>query len=455
MHYLGRGEMQFPNAGSESDSHEGGSLTGPAQTSPPTAAPLRNWAGNHTFTAARIRHPASIDEARDMVARARLIRALGSRHSFNGIADSEGDLIDLSGIDPGITIDPARRTVTVGASTRYGTLAAELQASGYALHNLGSLPHISIAGAIATGTHGSGDRNGNLATAVSGLQVITAGGDLARIGRGDPDFNGMIVGLGAFGIVARITLDIQPTFNVRQDAFVGLSWDRLLSDFDAVTSAAYSVSIMTKWSTETAGRLWLKTRLVNGLPAEVSAAHLGAVPGPAHLIRENGYDPTNQRSVFGGIPGPWSIRLPHARFECEPNDNEQIQSEYMVPRPQAVAAITALRNMAARIDPLLIGTEIRTVAADDLWLSPSYGHDCVALHFTWKMQPDPVCAITREIEDVLLPLGGRPHWGKLLHAPACRLTPLYPMMSAFRSLAARYDPDGKFRNAFLAKHVFA
>jgi xylitol oxidase len=411
-----------------------------------------NWARTCTFTPTRIHRPDSIDEVRRIVAGAARIRALGARHSFNAIADSPGDLVDLAGLPAEFVIDRDRRTVTVGAAAHYGPLAAYLQAEGLALHNTASLPHISVGGAIATGTHGSGDRNGNLSTSVVGLELVTCDGELVDIRRGDDGFDGMVVGLGAFGILTRVTLDIEPSFTVRQDAFADLPWATLLSDFDAVMSAAYSVSLMTLWSQGTIGRLWLKTRLERGEPHEVSAAHFGATPTPQPLAQGLD-DPVEQLNPFG-IPGSWSERLPHFRPDRDPGPSEQIQSEYMIARAQATAALTRLRAIGERIDRHLLLSEIRTVTADRLWLSPSYGHDTAALHFTWKKEPGAVAAITAEIEDMLLPLGARPHWGKLMHARAAEIARLYPRLPEFRALARHYDPNGKFRNAFLDEHVF-
>jgi xylitol oxidase len=356
-----------------------------------------NWADNYTFKAARIHRPTSADELRRLVRGSRNIRALGTRHSFNGIADSSGDLIDLANLDPGFAIDRQRQTVTVGAATHSGTLASHLQRQGLALHNMGSLPHISVGGATATGTHGSGDRNGNLSTAVAALELVTTNGDLIEVHRGDDGFDGMVVGLGAFGVVIKLTLDFQPSF-------------------------------------------------------DPTAAHLGAT-ATQHPYWSSHDGPTDQLNIFG-IPGPWSERLPHFRLDSDPGPGEQLQSEYMVPRRQAAAALSRLRAIGDRIDWLLYITEIRTVAADALWLSPSYGQDTVAIHFTWKKQPAVVDAITAGIEEMLLPLGARPHWGKLLHATANKLAQLYPRLPEFRALAESYDPDGKFRNEFLVRHVF-
>ncbi len=414
----------------------------------------RNWAGTHAFVAGRVHVPETIAEAQRVVAAAPRIHALGSRHSFNDAADSPGALIHLGQVPADFVLDAERRCVTLGAGTPYGALAAWLEARGWALHNMGSLPHITVAGATATGTHGSGDGNGTLSSAVCALELIRADGSLATVRRGEDGFAGMVVGLGAFGVVSRVSLDIQPSYQLRQDSFVGLPWARLIDDLDAVTSAAYSVSVMTKWSTPTAGRLWLKTRLADGRPATVDARHLGARPESAQHDTLLSDDPVERLTPFGGVPGPWSARLPHFRFDVPPSDAEEIQSEYMLPRATAPEAIRRLRAMGPAIDALLRMTEIRSMAADELWLSPAYGDPRVALHFTWKKRPAEIAAITRDIEDALLPLGARPHWGKLLHAPAARLAPLYPRLDDFRALATRWDPEGKFRNAYLARHVF-
>ncbi len=250
----------------------------------------RNWAGNYSYQAPQLAHPASVEELQGLVAGAKKIRALGSRHSFNSIADTAGTLVVLDQLDPGISVDAANMTVTVSGGTRYGTLAAELQRQGFALHNLASLPHISVAGAVATATHGSGDANGNLATAVAGLELVTADGSILSVRRGDEDFDGMVVGLGALGIVTKLTLDIQPSFDVAQSVFENLNWDLVLENFDQITSSAYSVSLFTDWSGETVGQAWLKRR--SGDAAAGNVGFLRRHPGngspapPSRRVRQ-------------------------------------------------------------------------------------------------------------------------------------------------------------------------
>jgi len=268
----------------------------------------QNWSNTYAYQAARLHRPTSIDEVRRVVVGATRVHALGARHSFNSVADTTGDLIDVSDIRSVLVIDHDQRTVTVGAGTRYGELAAFLHAHGLALHNMASLPHISVAGAVATGTHGSGDRNGNLATAVAGLEIVTAGGDLVQIRRGERGFNGMVVGLGAFGVVTRVTLDVEPSFEMQQDVFAGLPWTSLLTNFDAIMAAAYSVSLMTMWSESTVNRLWLKTRLADGEPSRITAAHFGAT---ATTRASPGAVDVDESLTPFGVPGPWSERLCH------------------------------------------------------------------------------------------------------------------------------------------------
>jgi xylitol oxidase len=328
-----------------------------------------------------------------------------------------------------------------------------LHREGLALHNLASLSQITVAGAIATATHGSGDGNRALSSAVVGLELVAGEGNIRRIERGQQDFDGMVVSLGAFGIVTRVTLAIEPTFDIRQDAFVDLPWDELLGSFDTISSAAYSFSVFTKWSGRTANRLWLKTRLGTSAAGKLDVSRLGLKPGLPYTVPPTVENPLAILNPFG-VPGPWSDRLAHTRSHISPPPAEQIQSEYMIPRPQFAKAVAAIRSMAGRVDDLLYASEIRTIAADEFWLSPAYRQDTVAIHFTWKKDADAVDAITRELEAALVPLGAKPHWGKVIHADAATLAPLYPRMADFRALALRHDPERKFRNTYLERHVF-
>lgn len=421
------------------------------------SAPELNWAGNYRYTAPAIHRPRTLEEVQEVVAGAAKIRALGSRHSFNSIADSPGALISLENLDPGIGIDAEARTVTVSGGTRYGTLAESLEANGYALPNLASLPHISVAGAVATATHGSGDANGNLATSVAELEIVAADGTVHTLSRGiSPDFDGAVVGLGALGVVTKVTLDIEPTYAVRQDVFEALPWETVLGDFDAATSSAYSVSLFTDWSGDAVAQSWLKSRIAG---AEAAAAALSGETffgGSRATVARHplpGVSAENCTEQLG-VPGPWSERLAHFRMAFTPSSGEELQSEFFVRREHAVAAISELRALSHCITPLLLVSEIRTVAADQLWLSTAYGQDSVGFHFTWKPLQDEVEELLPVIEEALAPLNARPHWGKLFQADAASLASLYPRFADFKDLAERMDPERKFRNGFLARKVF-
>ncbi|NEM89805.1 FAD-binding protein [Galbitalea soli] len=413
-------------------------MTGPAGS---------NWAEVYDYRAAALERPTSVDEVIRLVERGTPLRALGSRHSFNDLADTTGALVDLAGLPVDLVIDEEARTASFGAGVRYGELAALLEGRGWAIHNMASLPHISVAGAVATATHGSGDRNGNLATAVAGLEFVNGAGRLVRLSRSDADFSGAIVSLGAIGLVTRITLDIEPSFQVRQDLYDELPWDAALEHLDRITSSAYSVSMFTRWVGETIGQVWLKSRMDQPVPP---TELFGARPAAReeHMVPEQ--EPLNT-TTQGGVPGAWNDRLPHFKMGFTPSNGTEIQSEFLVPRARAVEALRSLREIADRIEPLLLVTELRTMAADQLWLSGAYGTDALGIHFTWKKLPAEVTALLPEIEARLLPLGARPHWGKVFTAGADRVAPLYPRLRDFAALVARHDPQGLFHNAFLTR----
>ena len=341
-------------------------------------------------------------------------------------------------------------TVTFGGAVRYGDLALELAREGLALANLASLPHISIAGAVSTATHGSGDRVGNLATAVAALEIVTSDGNIVTAARGDPDFDGLVVGLGAVGAVTRVTLDVEPAYEVCQRVFEGLRWDDLFEHFDAITSTGYSVSVFTRWS-ETIDQVWIKSRA--GEESEAAAGVLlSARAATQHRHPILDLDPVNCTPQLG-IPGPWAERLPHFRMGFTPSAGDELQSEYLVPRRHGAAAVAAVLGISAAIRPALQVSEIRTIAADRLWMSPEYGRDTVAIHFTWSPEPDGVRRTLARLEATLAPFDARPHWGKLFRADATAIAPLYQRLGDFRALLERLDPRGVFRNDWLRDRV--
>ena len=406
-----------------------------------------NWAGNLTFSAQRVHRPATLDELRRLVAGSSRVKALGSGHSFNDIADTDGDLVDVRALPADTDIDTAAGTVRVAAGVRYAELAAELQAHGLALPNTASLPHISVAGSVATGTHGSGDANGGLASSVRALDVVTATGDTVTFSR-DTDgerFDGAVVSLGALGVVTHLTLETVPSFRIRQQVLTGLELADATAHFDAITGAAYSVSLFTDWTAPRFTQVWLKQ--LDGAP-DPQLPWARPAEGPVHPVP--GMDPAFC-TPQDGSPGPWHERLPHFRPQFVPSSGEELQSEYLLPREHAVAALEALAGLGAVIAPVLQICEVRTVAADRQWLSPAHGRDTVALHFTWIKDAAAVLPVLGRIEAALAPLAPRPHWGKLFTVPAERVRAAYPRLDDFRALVAETDPSGTFSNAFLRR----
>jgi xylitol oxidase len=408
-----------------------------------TSGRLTNWAGNVAFSATRIHQPASVAELQRLVAGGACVRALGTGHSFSRIADTPGDLVSVAGLPKIMKVDAEAATVTVSAGVRYGELAPHLHAAGYALRSLASLPHISVAGACATGTHGSGNSNGNLATAVCAMEMITAGGDAVTMSReADGDrFRGAVVGLGALGIVTSLSLDIVPAFGIRQYVYENLPHEQLYEYLTDMFASAYSVSLFTDWRSRRIRGVWLKQRAGEHDPPTPGTRWYGALAadGPRHPVP--GLPAANSTQQLG-VPGPWHERLPHFRLDFMPSAGDEIQSEYLLPRQLAAGALRAMATIRDQVAPVLRISEIRTVAADDLWLSPSYRQDTVAIHFTWINDVPAVIPVLAMIEGRLAPFGARPHWGKLFTTSPAAVSRLYERLPDFLRLLRSHDPAG-------------
>lgn len=413
-------------------------------------ARVTNWAGNHAFRG-RIHEPASVDQLREIVSKAPKIHALGSRHSFHDIADAD-ELVSLDGLPEEVAVDRERRTVTVNAGIRYGTLARALEREGFALHNMASLPHISVGGAVATATHGSGDGCGNLATAVAGVELVTSDGEVHHFERGDADFPGVVVHLGALGVVTRLTLDIEPSYLMRQQVFEHLAWDHVLDRFEEFTASAYSVSLFASYGDDIE-EVWLKSRVESATPAPPLTEFFGVPVATVNLHPVPALSAENCTVQLGEV-GAWADRLPHFRVDSVPASGNELQSEYMVAREHAVEAIRAIRAIAHVFRGQIWTAEIRTATADDLWLSTAYGRDTVCLHFSWHSDPAAVERFLPEVEAALASFEPRPHWGKIFRIPWSEIAPRYPRLADFRALAARLDPRGAFRNDFLERTIF-
>src|ERR1700733_9363274 len=417
---------------------------------------LKNWAGNLEYSTERVCTSASLEQVKAYVKKENRLKVLGTRHCFNNIADSKDGFLSLKAMDKVISIDPAKRTVTVGAGITYGQLCPYLDGKGFALHNLASLPHISVAGACSTATHGSGEKNGNLATAVSGLEMVTASSDIVNLSRerdGDK-FAGSVVGLGALGVITAVTLDIQPTYMMRQYVYENLPLSELKDHFDAIESSGYSVSLFTDRQKQRVNEVWIKSRVNEGQAFHPTPEFFGAKLATRNLHPISALSADNCTEQMG-VPGPWYERLPHFRMGFTPSAGKELQSEYFVPRQHAVEAILAVERLHDQVSPSLLITEIRTIAADHLWMSPCHEQECVTIHFTWKPDWPAVSKLLSAIEKELAPFNARPHWGKLFTTSPATLRSIYKKMPEFVELSRRYDPQGKFRNEYLNRNIFA
>jgi alditol oxidase len=416
---------------------------------------LTNWAGNYRYGTDNVQYMSSIEEVQKFVKEHESLRVLGTRHCFNGIADSFRALISLKPMDHVVMLDPAARTVTVEAGITYGQLCPYLHEQGFGLHNLASLPHISIAGACATATHGSGVKNGNLATAVSALEFVTANGDVRTLSREkDSDkFHGAVVNLGALGVVTKVTLNIQPTFMMQQVVYENLPLAQLTDHFESIVSSGYSVSLFTDWQNKRVNEVWIKRRIENGNLSDTQPEFYGAKRATRNLHPIAALNAENCTEQLG-VPGPSYERLPHFRMGFTPSSGKELQSEYFVSRQDAVEAILAIERLRDRVSPHLMISELRTVDADQLWMSPSYKRPSVAIHFTWKRDWDSVRKVLPVIEKELAPYKARPHWGKLFTINPAQLQASYEKLNEFKDLIQEHDPGGKFRNDFLTKNLY-
>jgi alditol oxidase len=428
------------------------SRVAPAQPQP--AKPRTNWAANLTYHTANLFEPSSVAELQQLVKGHPKLRPLGTRHSFNTIADSTQAQVSLANFKD-ITLNPQAKTVTVGAGVRYGDLAPVIDAKGFALHNLASLPHISVAGASATGTHGSGIHNQNLSSSVAAIEFVAADGSVHTLSRAhDGDtFLGAVVHLGCIGVVTSVTLGLEPTYQVAQTVYTDLPFAELEHHFDDIFGAGYSVSLFTDWQNHRGTELWIKRRIQTGQSLDTPALFYNARLATKDLHPIPALDPINCTPQMN-VPGPWYERLPHFKMNFTPSSGAELQTEYFVPREHAFAAISAVETLHNQITPHLLTTELRTIAQDNLWLSMACQRDSLAIHFTWKPEWPAVQNLLPQIEAKLAPFNPRPHWGKLFTLPAAKLQQAYPKMNDFKALIKQYDPTGKFRNQFIDTELF-
>jgi alditol oxidase len=417
---------------------------------------LKNWAGNLEYGTEDLYSANSLEQVQSYAKKHKAFKVLGSRHCFNNIADNTHGFLSLKAMDKIEALDAEARTVTVDAGMTYGQLAPLLDAKGYALHNLASLPHISVAGACSTATHGSGEKNGNLASAVVGLEMVRADGDLVKLSRNSDvaTFTGAVVSLGALGVITKVTLKVQPTYKMKQYVYENVPLSQATEHFDAIEASGYSVSLFTDWRNKNINEVWIKTRLEPGQEFKAAPEFFGGklATKNLHPIAEISAENCTEQM---GVAGPWYERLPHFKMGFTPSAGKELQSEYFVPRPNAVEAILAVERLHEQVSPHLLITEVRAIAADDLWMSPCYKQDCVTIHFTWKQDWPAVSKLLPVIEKELAPFQARPHWGKLFTTSPETLREIYEKLPDFERLCRQFDPQGKFRNEFLNRNIYS
>jgi alditol oxidase len=415
--------------------------------------PRTNWAGNLTYHTDNLYIPKTVEELQGFIKKLKKVRGLGTAHCFNTIADSTENQISSAGFNTIISLDKEKNTITVGAGIKYGELCEYLDKNGYALHNLASLPHISIAGACATSTHGSGIKNGGLATGVTALEMVNGKGEIVNLSRekDSEEFLGALVGLGALGIITKVTLNLQPTFKMKQVVYQNMPMSALEKDFEKIMSSGYSVSLFTDWRNKNISEVWIKSKSED--MKTIAPDFHGAILAKKNLHPIESLDAINCTEQMG-VEGPWYERMPHFKMGFTPSSGKELQSEFFVTIEHAYEGMMAIEKLNEQVSPHLMITEVRAIAADDLWMSPFYKKTCVAFHFTWKQETEAVLGLLPKIEAALEPFSPRPHWGKLFTLKPSVLQSRIEKLTDFKALMTRHDPEGKFRNEFIDMNLF-
>ena len=430
----------------------------------------RNWAGTAAAAPARWCRPRSEAEisaaVKDAAAAGLPVRALGSGHSFTAAAATSGVALDLSGWTGIIAADTRTGLVTVRSGTTLRALNAGLGGLGLAMANLGDIDAQTLAGALCTGTHGTGARLGGLATQVEALELVMADGSVVTCSAANrPElFAAARIGLGALGVITAVTLRCVPSFTLQADERP-LPVEEVLEQFDALAAANDHFEFY--WFPY--GRKALVKRN-NRLPAPAVPAPPvpGTMPGWRRFwefeVMENAafgtlcrigrarprLIPALNRFSSAALSSRSYTDVSHRVF-VTPRRVRFAESEYAVPRESLAHVIAELRRAVPRLpDPVMFPVEVRVAAADDVWLSTAYGRESayVAIHqYTGLPYQD----YFDRFESIVAEAGGRPHWGKLHSLDAARLRPLYPRFDDFRRVRAEADPEGRFGNAYLTR----
>jgi alditol oxidase len=412
-----------------------------------------NWAGNLTYSTDNLFSPQTVAELQKIIKQCKRVRGLGTKHCFNKIADSKENQISTAGVTKIIALDKTKNTITVESGIKYGDICKYLDDNGYALHNLASLPHISIGGACATATHGSGIKNGCLATAVSSIEFVNGKGEVINLSKekDGEEFLGVIVNLGALGIATKLTLNLLPAFKMKQIVYQNLPMAELEKNFEAIMSAGYSVSLFTDWKNKNINEVWIKSKSDD--IKTIAPSFYKATVAVKNLHPIETLDAINCTEQMG-VDGPWYERMPHFRMGFTPSSGKELQSEFFIPFENAYEGMMAIEQLNDKVSPHLMITEIRAIAADELLMSPFYKKTCVAFHFTWKQEVEAVLKVLPLIEEALAPFKPRPHWGKIFTLNPSVLQSRIEKLDEFKLLMNKHDPEGKFRNEFIDKNLF-
>jgi L-gulono-1,4-lactone dehydrogenase len=425
------------------------------------ASGWRNWAGNQTMTPVAVEHPASTEQVADAVrraaARGRRVKAVGSGHSFTGIALTDGVLLDLSRLDRLVSVDIATSQITVQAGMPLHRLNAVLAEHGLGLTNMGDIDRQTLAGALSTGTHGTGRLSGGFAAQVAGLELVLADGSVVTCSADErPDlFSAARLGLGALGVLTAVTLQAEPAFLLRADERPE-PLDDVLDGFEELVAAHDHTEFY--WFPHTATALVKRNDRVPG-PAE-----------PLSTARRVVEDEVLTNGVFGltcrvGRRAPRTVPVlnrvaaralsPRTYTDAAPSvfvSPRRVrfrETEWAVPRAELPGVMRELRDLPERLGlQISFPVEVRVCPADDVPLSTASGRDSayVAAH---AFVGTPHEQWFRAVSDVAKAVGGRPHWGKEHDLTADELRPRYPRFDEFVALRDELDPVGVFANAYL------
>ena len=421
----------------------------------------QNWARSVAVTPVRIERPGSTDELQLAVKRAAAaglkIKAVGAGHSFTGIAAAPDVLLNLDRLQGVVGVDPGLQRVRFHAGTRLHRIPGLLAEHNLAMPNLGDIDRQSLAGAISTGTHGTGAEFGGLSAQVAGLTLVQPDGGLLTVGDGDPLLPAAALGLGALGIIADVTLQCVPAFALRAEersvpleaVMEGLA-DRVEStDHFEFYWFPHTGRAATKSNTRLPGTealrpltpvsRWIDESLLSNSVFRATCAAGTAVPALVPAVNK----------VAARLLGGRSYTDESHRVFTQRRTVRFREMEYGIPAEHLPGAFTALRQLVEdRGWRISFPVEVRWAAADDRWLSTAYGRDSayIAVHRYYR---EDCREYFDAVEEIMLAHGGRPHWGKLHSLTAAALAPRYDRFDDFLAVRNRLDPDRLFANAYL------